>query len=212
MSITPDLECRLMTTSPMRMDQAYAVADGRTVRLPGGVVSAPALSPDGRTAGFIRALGPSPGEGAPPTEVILMDIKTRRQRIVIQGAPDVPFVRPETYLRSETRVTFSANGKRLYVEAACPCDSDMVHEVNIATGARRFIAAGVEISVLRDGPWRGDLLMGVHTCYRRHAGCDYPVHVVRRDGATVYVVPRTEGAHSQQVVARWLKARHWRAW
>jgi hypothetical protein len=69
----------------------------------------------------------------------------------------------------------------------------------------------VEISVLRNGPWRGDLLMGVHTCYADHPGCDYPVHVVQPDGKSVFIVPGTNGADSQQALARWLKRRGWRA-
>lgn len=170
---------------------------------------APVVSPDGRTAAFIRRLGQSSDADEAPTEVVLVDVSTGKRKTVLRpGQVSAP-----SGFRFDTaeRVTFSPNGRRLYVEADCPCDSGEVYEVDVRTGRARFLSWGVEISVLRDGPWRGDLLMGVHTCYADHPGCDYPVHVVQPDGQSIFIVPRTNGVDRQQALARWLKGHGWRA-
>ena len=168
------------------------------------------VSPDGRTAAFIRKLGQPSDEAEPaPTEVVLVDAATGKRRVVLRpnevGAPN-----GFKFLTAE-RIAFSPDSKRLYVEANCSCSSEQVYEIEVGTGRTRFLAWGNDISVLRDGPWRGYLLMGVHTCYTAHPGCDYPVHIVRPDGKSVFVVPGTGGADGRQVLARWLNKRGWRA-
>lgn len=167
------------------------------------------VSPNGRTAALIRKLGQSSATEQARTEVVLVDISTGKRTTVLRpgqvGAPN------GFKFNAAERLTFSPDGKRLYVEADCPCDSGQVYAVDVPTGRARFFAWGVEISVLRNRPWRGDLLMGVHTCYADHPGCDYPVHVLQPDGKSVFIVPNTNGANGQQALARWLKSRGWRA-
>lgn len=167
------------------------------------------VSPDGRTAAFIRWVGHSSGTDEDSTEVVLVDISTGKRKTVLRpGQVSAPSGFKFT---AAERLTFSPDGKRLYVEADCPCDSGQVYAVDIPTGRTRFFAWGVDISVLRNGPWRGNLLMGVHTCYPDHPGCDYPVHVVQPDGKSVFTLPSTYGSDTQQALARWLKRRGWRA-
>jgi hypothetical protein len=194
-------------------EKTYTLPDGRVVRRPGhdDVIGTPALSPDGRVVAFIRRIGRAADETDPdPTEVVLADVASGKLKTLIRpglrGRPDDP------YLHTETRVTFSPDGRWLYVEAAYPGSSDEVHSVEVATGKTRHLAWGIDLSVLRDGPWRGHLLMGVHTCHRGRLGCDYPIHVVRPDGKSIFVVPGTSGADRAQVLARWLEKRRWRAW
>ena len=167
------------------------------------------VSPDGRTAAFIRRVGHSSDTGDARTEVVLVDISSGKRRTVLRpGQVSAP-----NGLKFDTaeRVTFSPDSRRLYVEAGCPCDSGQVYAVDVPTRRARFFAWGVEISVLRNGPWRGNLLMGVHTCYPDHPGCDYPMHVVQPDGKSVFTVPSTYGSDTQQALARWLKRCGWRA-
>lgn len=200
-----------MAIPAQALSRPYTLANGRRIQLADKLIGRPTLSPDGRTVAFIRVIGQASDDAEPaPTEVVLMDTETGKQRILApsgpRGAPD------DIYVHSDARVTFSENGKELYIEADCPCDSHEILAVEVATGNERLLTHGIDVSVLRNGPWQGDLLMGVHTCYTNHPGCDYPVHVVRPDGKTIFVVPGTGGADREQALARWLSARRWRAW
>lgn len=167
------------------------------------------VSPDGRTAALIQRVAHSSDTDDDSTEVILADITTGGRKIVLRAGQ---VSAPNGFkFNAAERLTFSPDGKRLYVEADCPCDSGQVYVVDVPTGRARFFGWGVEISVLRNGPWRGNLLMGVHTCYADHPGCDYPVHVIQPDGKSIFTVPSTYGSDTQQALARWLRRRGWRA-
>lgn len=190
--------------------KTFAMADGRAVVLPdrASVVGEPALSPDGRHVAYIRAAGPKPDDqdDRQPTEIVVAELP--------DGSPEVVVHPSSSYwdLRSAVSVTYATDGQHIYVEAACPCSSDSIHEIAVITGSHHRIAWGIEMAVLRGGPWRGDLLMGVHTCYRSHPGCDYPVHVVTPAGKSVFVVPGTSGADRPARLQSWLAKRGWRAW
>lgn len=200
----------LMSAAQPADAKTFALRDGRSVTLPDreGVIGEPAISPDDRQVAYIRAVGPKPDDhGDPqPTEIVVAKLP--------DGSPTVVAHPSSSYLdlRSATSVTYATDGRHLYVEAACPCDSDGIYEIDVVTATRHRIAWGIEVSVLRDGPWRGDLLMGVHTCYPDHVGCDYPVHVVTPAGKSVYVVPGTAVADRSARLQNWLSKRSWRAW
>lgn len=207
-TLTLALVVAVVTTNPAskyRGARIYTQSGGRSVQL-----SSPVYSPDGRTVAFIRIIGHSSDDDPPPTAVVLRNLKTGQQRTVLRpgATATIPTGFDEFSARS---VTFSPDGRRLYVEAACSCTSDEIYEVRVATGKARFLVWGTGVSVISNGRWRGDLLMGVHTCHS-HPGCDYPVHVVRPNGKTIFVIPRSGGANHQQIVAKWLRYHHWRAW
>jgi hypothetical protein len=188
----------------------YAALNGRMVMLPerDGVLDKPATSPDGRLVAYVRAVGKSADQGDPqPTEVVVADLMTGKSKVLVQAG-----VGTEWYLRPIIRVTFAEDGKHIFAERTYPGTSSSVHEIDLATGKERQFAWGVDIAVLRDGPWRGDLIMGVHTCYRSHPGCDYPAHVVTPLGKSVYVVPQRYGSDGVSGVQYWLSKRGWRAW
>jgi hypothetical protein len=197
----------------MRMMELAALAAAATMA-PGAhharVTSVPVGSPDGKTTAFIRKLSQPSGDAElAPTEVVLVDTRTGKRRTVLR--PEKASADNGLKFVSAEHLTFSADGKRLYVEAGCPCTSNQVYEIDVASARARFLTWGTDVSVLRNGRWRGNLLMGVHTCYADHPGCDYPVHVVQPDGKTIFIVPGTSGADGQQALARWLKRRGWRA-
>jgi hypothetical protein len=190
--------------------KAFATRNGRAVTVPDsvGVVGEPAVSPDGRHVAYIRAVGPKPADedDLQPTEVVVAELPGGSAKVLAR--PSASY----SDLRSAIGVTYSPDGEHIYVEAAYPGASHSIQEIDVVSGNRRLVAWGVEMVVLRDGPWKGDLLMGVHTCYGGHTGCDYPVHVVTAEGKTVYVVPGTAAADRAARLKTWLAERGWRAW
>jgi hypothetical protein len=190
--------------------KTYTALNGLTVTLPDDqrVLGNPAISPDGSHIAYVRAVGQRPDWDDPqPSEVVVTNLADHRANVLINSGADT-----EWYLKPVVRVTFAEDSKHLFAERAHPGDSDSVRVIDLVTGREGFLSWGVDISVLRDGPWRGDLLMGVHTCYDNHFGCDYPVHVVTPAGRSVYVVPGTAGADHASQLRAWLAKRGWRAW
>ena len=190
--------------------KTFTALSGRPVAVPDrdNVLDKPATSPDGRLVSYVRAVGEPADKGDPqPAEVVLADLMTGKTKVLVPAG-----VGTEWYLRPIVRVTFAEDGKHIFAERTYPGTSSSVHEIDLATGKERQLGWGVDIAVLRDGPWRGDLIMGVHTCYRNHPGCDYPVHVVTPLGKSVYVVPERYGSEGVSGVQYWLSKRGWRAW
>lgn len=190
--------------------KTYIARSGQQITLPDGerVVDQPAISPDGRQVAYIRVAGRKLDKDDPqPTEVVINDVASGKSDVVVRSGAG-----SEWYIRPAIRVTFGIDGRRLFVERAFPGTSSSVHEIDLVTGKERLVAWGDDIAVLRDGSWRGDLLMSVHTCYRTHAGCDYPIHVVTPAGRLVYVVRHRLGAAGTSELRIWLSKRGWRAW
>jgi hypothetical protein len=189
--------------------KTYTTRSGQKVNLPGAdvVLDQPVLSPDGRKVAYVRAAGkPKEFDDPQPSEVVITEVPKGNSRVLVPSGAgtkleSVPVV----------RVTFALDGRHLFAERTFPGTYHTIHEIDLATGKERPLPpTGAEIAVLRDGPWRGDLLMEVHTCYSTHAGCDFPVHVVTPAGKLVYVVPHS--ADGEAVVQAWLAKRKWRAW
>lgn len=196
--------------APSANAKTFTLPDGRALALPdrAGVMGEPALSPDGRQATYLRASGPNADDqdDPQPTDIVVVELPGGRPKVVIR--PTWSYFD----LRTAVAVTYAADGRHLYIEADCPCDSHSIHEIDPVTGTQHRIAWGVDMAVLRDGPWKGDLLIGEHTCYPDHSGCDYPVHVVTPAGDSIYVVPGTAGADRSVRLKKWLSKKGWRAW
>lgn len=200
----------LLGVSEMAASKTYIALGGQKVTLPDreSVLGEPALSPDGRRVAYIRAAGKPLSEDDPqPAEVVVADVVTGDTKVLVHSGAG-----SEWYVRPVIRVTFAADGKHLFAERTFPGTSASVHDIDLVAGKERLLGWGNDIAVLRDGPWRGDLLMGVHTCYRGHPGCDYPVHIVTSAGRSVFVVPGTAGADRASQLQAWLVKRRWRAW
>jgi hypothetical protein len=189
--------------------KTYTTRSGQQVDLPDRetVLDEPSISPDGHQVAYVRAAGKRQEFDDPqPSEVVVTDRSTGKSRVIVSSGAG-----SELYSVPVVRVTFAIDGRHLFAERTFPGTYHTIHEINLATGKERLLPpTGADIAVLRDGPWRGDLLMEVHTCYSTHSGCDYPVHVVTPAGKLVYVVPHS--ADGDFELQAWLTKRKWRAW
>lgn len=209
-AVIPWLVCSQVVDLAQPAEAKTYFVRGRAITLPdnASVIGDPAMSPDGRQVAYMRSAGlPANPDGPQPTEVVLTDLSTGGARVLVHSG-----VGSEWYGRPVIGVTYAVDNRHLYAERAFPGTSSSIYEIDLATGAERLIGWGIDVSVLRDGPWRGDLLMGVHTCYRSHPGCDYPIHLVTPAGKSVYVVPGTAGADRVTQLQGWLAKRGWQAW
>ena len=191
-------------------DLVIVASDGHTrVITRADAVGVPALSPDSRMIGYIKRLGPGEESIDPDlTAVVLVEVGTLATRTFMRPGTNLPHINGVEY---ESNVTFSEDGRWLYVEAYGFGDTDFIYKVRTTTGEIQYFRDGVDISVIRDGPWRGFILLGRHAG-RKAGGSDYPVSVLRPDGTKVMIVPGTYGPHPDEAVGRWLKLHKWRAW
>jgi Tol biopolymer transport system component len=191
-------------------DIAYRDAAGaERVLTQGGGYGEPALSPDGKSVAFIHTDGPSPGVGeGGPTTLWIADVASGQRRVLFASRPEGEEVKFN--MTSFGGPVFSLDGGYVYVSAVAWATSSAVHQVNVATGAERFVIDGGLSSVIRTGPYRGDLLVSRHIYYPGPQGGSYdPTFVVRPDGKALFAIPHSE---DDGVVAKWLAKKGWKAW
>ncbi len=111
-----------------------------------------------------------------------------------------------------THPVFSLDGGYVYVQADAWATSPATHQINLTTGAERFVIDGAVQSVIRSGPYRGMLLVSRHKYHPAPEFGSYdPVDVVRPDGKLMLTVPGSEADEGDPSVANWLKAHGWQA-
>ncbi len=189
----------------------YAGADGKphAVRKPAaGVDRDPAASPDGRRIAFIHfAKAPDPGEVG-RGELMVFDVARGH---TMRAAPPHASQAPGRDFTKLHAPTFSNDGRTIYVMAMAWVTSDSIHAVNPATHTERFVVGGNSLSVIRNGPYAGDLLVSEHRYFPGGGSYD-PTFVVRPNGHEVLMVPGTDGdGDDEAAVAAWLKKGGWRA-
>lgn len=114
---------------------------------------------------------------------------------------------PKQNLGGMDHPAFSPDGGFIYVLTDAWATSAAVHEVNIATGAERFVIDANSLSVVRTGPYRGMLLVSRHKYTQAPDSHAYdPVDLVRPDGSVVLTVPGSGADEGETSVPRWLKA------
>ena len=116
---------------------------------------------------------------------------------------------PKRNLHNFDQPHWSLDGGYVYVTAGAWATSSAVHQVNATTGAEHFVVDANTLQVIRNGPYRGMLLVQRHK-YRTD-GAYNPFDVVRPNGRLVLTVPgsdRDDGAHS---LSRWLSSHGWTA-
>ena len=66
------------------------------------------------------------------------------------------------------------------------------------------------LGVLRNGPYRGHLVMGRQSCHRARAGgAGNPVSVVSPSGEVIMLVPGSDSEGGEGSLSKWLKENSW---
>jgi hypothetical protein len=183
---------------------------GRTIRLAGsGRDRMPALSPDGSLVVFVRDGVPAAGhEATIPTELWLHDLKGGAERRLLGETESDD---PEKTQTGFNNPVFSNDGRTVYVLGHAWVTSDVVLAVDVGSGRARFVIGGNSVAVIRNGPYRGDLLVSQHKYHSGAQGGSYdPVDLVTPSGEPILTIPGS--ARDQDgAVRRWLKTHGWRA-
>ena len=177
----------------------------------GGGYREPVLGPDDRTVIFIH------DEGAAQNAEDL-----RLGSLWIGDGPTESTQRLATPHHSEdpsqnfdalSHPAVSPDLRFVFVCAAAWATDSAIHRIEIATGREQFVAAGNLISVVRTGPYRGDLLLERHTYNPAKRDFNYPIYMAEPNGKIVLRIPETgaSAAQNQQRLAGWLKAHDWQA-
>ena len=168
-------------------------------------------SPDGSLTARILQID-SPSDHGTGSEILVIEGRSTgwRKSLLISRYDD-------DYTRNTTGLSnplFSLDGGYLYVTSSDNVPGrDAVHQVDVRTGKRRFVAGGYALSVLRTGPYRGYLLVQNHRYYDRPSGGSYnPVSVVRPDGHVEFMIPGSATDEGEKAVEPWLVRKGWRAW
>ena len=178
------------------------------------VVAAPAVaasdsanSPDGRWRAWVSTDRAANDKDDGLTSLWLTDTRTGSSRLLFRGRPAGT---PERNMATFDSPKFSLDGGFVYVNADAWATSSAVHQINVRTGADRFVVAGGLVAVVRTGPYRGYLLVGQHR-YRPKGGSYDPVLLFRPDGKQIMMIPDSDTDEGQPSVDRWLKAKGWTA-
>ena len=178
----------------------------------GGDYDEPALSPDGRTIAFIHVDTKPAGEGdSATTSLWVGDALTGTTRRLLAPAFNAT---PERNLSAFQAPLFSLDGGFVYINADAWTTSNAVHQISVTTGKERFVVDGALLGVIRDGQYRGYLLVQQHR-YRKapRTGSYDPVYVIRPDGVETMLVPGTDSDHdAAKLTAVWLTSNGWHAW
>ena len=156
------------------------LCDGKVITS-GGNDDQAALAPDGHTVAFVRSLQVDAGDdGVMDTAALWIgDCTTGVVRQLLAPKPDNDTA--ERNLRQVNNPVFSLDGRHIYVMATAWVTSDALHAVDVTTGAESYIIDGNTNSVIRTGPYRGDLLVERHLYY--HGGGSYnPTYVITPAG------------------------------
>lgn len=181
-----------------------------------GKAEDPVLSPDGHTVAWVQvddeaiaSEKEAPHEPGATSLWVGNGLTGSARRL----AGDLTGKDLQMVIRNPSKATFSPDGRYLYVESDLATTSGGVHEINLATGQHRFVVGGELKGVIRNGVYKGFLVVSEHRFLDAPLpGASYPFFVVRPDGNEVMMTPITDDYRDPKAIDRWLKAKGWRVW
>jgi hypothetical protein len=169
----------------------------------------PTLSPDGHTVAFIHQDSRPRTDGE--TGLTSLWVGNGLDGKVHKLLAPRPDDKPERNLAFFTHPVFSLDGGYVYVEAEAWATSTAIHQVSLVTGQERFVVGGWIYGILRNGPYRGYLIVGEHRYYPAPGSGSYnPDFIIRPDGKEILRIPGTEIDDGRDRLTPWLKMKGWR--
>ena len=110
--------------------------------------------------------------------------------------------------------TFGIDNREIYFVATFYVhDTADLYRLNLATLELYHLGEGASAMVVRDGPYRGDLIVRRRTACAQD-GCSYsPAFLTDPDGQTVQRIPDVHPqADGEESAKAWLAANGWQAW
>lgn len=162
-----------------------------------------AYSPDSSLVVFVK---PTPGRLVPTgqenTQATELWIARRngdapRRLLAGHAADDMRFV-----IAGLHSPAFSADGQRIFILSDAWVTSDALHVVNIRTGEQHYVAPANSLEVLRDGSYRGCLLVEQHRHWLAGGSYDW-LWLIAPDGHDIGPVADTFPGDFQSRLAEW---------
>lgn len=169
------------------------------------------LASDDRTVAFIEILV----EGTPAyddtrTQLWIADGATGQARILFKPRPADD---RKANMAALWNPLFSLNGGFVYVESEAWVTSAAIHQINVQTGAEKYVIDGSIHALVRTGPYRGYLLVQRHLYPKNpEEGAYDEVHLIRPDGKFILAIPGSKDGDPVESVDAWIKDKGWSAW
>ncbi len=158
------------------------------------------LSPDGKTAYFVRAVQepevalPFDGE---PTEICRVTVPSGKIDVLLRPRGSS---QPEENLRGFSNLALALDGRTLYFLAAAWGTTSAVHALDLQTGTVSFLTPGNDVMVVPRGDYRGHLLVEKHKYFVAGGSYDH-YWLVDHDGHEI----GPAGDDRRQVLNRFFK-------
>ena len=167
-----------------------------------------AKSPDGKLIAFIHQdVPPTQNDEEGETSLRVAAIATGEVR---QALGPMRSEVPKRDMHAFDNPHWSLEGGYIYVDAAAWPGSTAVHQVNLATGEERFVIEGSVRAIVRDGPYRGYLLVRRHLFPKEPgAAATNPVYLVRPDSTIIFQIDGSASDGGEQTVPAWLYNHGW---
>jgi len=166
-----------------------------------------AVSPDGHWRAWIKTDRPPTASDDGQDSLWLTDVRTGASRLLFRGKASQ---KPERNLVTFDSPRWSLDGGFVYIDADAWATSSAVHQINVRTGAERYVVDGGLAGVIRNGPYRGYLLVNQHR-YWPKGGSYNPVSLYRPDGKKILMIPGSDKDDGDPSMTDWLKAKGWTA-
>jgi len=181
----------------------YDAAASRRVLATGYIQ--PELSPDGKSVVFIKEeVAGDPGYDTARSSLWLADLASGKVRLLLASTPGTEVT---TNLAAMWKPRFSLNGGFVYVLAEAWATSFAIHQINVSTGAHRYVTDGDLQFVIRQGRYAGYLMVQKHVYPKNiDRGAYNPVFVIRPDGGESFMVPGSDKDDGERSVEAWLRS------